>query len=103
MNVGEKISPAAAAHPQAPPEPYSAEWWEARTAAELRDIIKRGFGMGQVYDGAVLEAERRAREATRRLRQQAEQEKAWNRLTALAVMLAVLVVATIVIWGLSRT
>lgn len=98
MNVDETIKLAAADESQALPEPCSAEWWQARTATELRDIIKRGFGVGQVYDGAVLETERCAREATRRLRQKADEERTKNRLTALAVMFAVLVVATIVIW-----
>ena len=49
-------------------ETFSAAWWEARTAEELRDIINRGFAGGGTFHGAVAETERRAREATRRLR-----------------------------------
>src|SRR5690348_12673996 len=69
------VDEATFAHPpqDAAPEPYTAEWWQARTPNELRDIIKRGFGLGQAYDGAVLETERRAREAMRRVRDQAEE------------------------------
>jgi len=98
MNLDETINPIHAAQPLEQPPPYSAEWWENRTASELRDIIKRGFGVGQAYDGAVIETERRAREATRRLREEAEQERAKNRLMALAVMLAILIVTMIVTW-----
>ena len=39
-------------------EPYSADWWEIRTAEELRDIIKRGFAGGEAFNGAVAETER---------------------------------------------
>ena len=49
-------------------QPYSAAWWQRRTAEELRDIIKRGFAGGDAFQGAVSETERRAREETRRLR-----------------------------------
>ena len=98
MNLDETINPIPAAQPLEPPQPYSAEWWENRTASELREIIKLGFGVGQAYDGAVIETERRAREATRRLRDEVEQERMKNRIMALAVMLAILVVAMIVTW-----
>lgn len=54
--------------PDTSAEPYSAEWWQQRTAEELRDIIKRGFAGGEAFQGAVSETERRAREETRRLR-----------------------------------
>ena len=57
-------------------EPFSAAWWECRTAEELRDIIKRGFAGGQAFEDAVAEAERRARVETRRLREAAAQEAA---------------------------
>jgi len=43
-------------------------WWGSRTAEELRDIINRGFAGGQQFRDAVVEAERRASEETRRLR-----------------------------------
>ena len=52
-------------------EPYSVAWWESRTAEDLRDIINRGFAGGQVFKAAYAEIERRAREETRRLREQA--------------------------------
>lgn len=52
-------------------EPYSVAWWESRTAEDLRDIINRGFAGGQVFKAANAEIERRAREETRRLREQA--------------------------------
>jgi hypothetical protein len=52
-------------------ETFSAAWWEARTAEELRDIINRGFAGGGTFHGAVAETERRARDATRRLREAA--------------------------------
>jgi hypothetical protein len=55
-------------------EPYSVAWWESRTAEELRDIINRGFAGGQVFKAANAEIERRAREETRRLRDQATAE-----------------------------
>lgn len=55
-------------------EPLSAEWWSQRTAEELRDIIKRGFSGGDAFEGAVAEAERRAREATKRMREAAAVE-----------------------------
>jgi hypothetical protein len=54
-----------------PNEQFSAAWWEMRSAEELRDIIKRGFAGGDAFQGAVAEAERRAREATNRLRAEA--------------------------------
>ena len=55
-------------------EPYSAAWWENRTAEELRDIIKRGFAGGQTFDRAVEETERRAREMAKRAREAAAAE-----------------------------
>ena len=51
-------------------EPYSVAWWQSRTAEQLRDIINRGFAGGQEFPAAVAEIERRAREETRRLREQ---------------------------------
>ena len=73
------------------PEPYSAEWWQQRSATELREIIKRGFRLGEAYDGAVAETERRAREATRQVREQAlveRRRKARYRLITLTLALA---------------
>jgi hypothetical protein len=73
------------------PQPYSAEWWQERSATELRDIIKHGFRLGEAYDGAVAETERRAREATRRMRDEAASDarrRARNRFITLALALA---------------
>lgn len=99
MDVDETTS---AAPPHiAAPEPYSAEWWQARTPNELRDIIKRGFGLGQAYDGAVLETERRTREAMRRIRdqaEQAEQRKTKAQLIVLGGILVLLISLAIVVW-----
>ena len=97
------VDEATFAHPRqdAAPEPYTAEWWQARTPNELRDIIKRGFGLGQAYDGAVLETERRAREAMRRIRdeaEQAQQRKTKAQLIFLGGTLALLIVLVIVVW-----
>ena len=86
----------------AAPDPYTAEWWQARTPSELREIIKRGFGVGQLaYDGAVLETERRAREAMRRIRDQAveaEQRQARARYIVLGGILALLIALMIALW-----
>lgn len=74
------------------PEPYSVEWWQERSARELRDIIKHGFRLGPAYDGAVAETERRAREATRRMRDEAaieQRRKARNRILTLGAALAI--------------
>jgi hypothetical protein len=82
-------------------DPYSAEWWESRTAAELRDIIKHGFRQGHVDDCAGAETERRAREAVRRLRQEesaTKQRNAKARLAVLAAVLAIVVGVGLVEW-----
>ena len=80
-------------------EPYSVAWWESRTAEELRDIIKRGFAGGQVFQAANAEIERRAREETRRLRDQAaaaalarrkRNEKIWGGGASLLALAALL-------------
>jgi hypothetical protein len=76
----------------AEPAPLSAEWWALRSAEELRDIIKRGFGVGPAYDGAVVETERRAREAVQRLREDEREVARGNakvRLLALTGILAI--------------
>jgi hypothetical protein len=96
MDVDETIS-------TSPPqdialEPYSAEWWQARTPTELREIIKRGFGLGQAYDGALVETERRAREAMRRIRDQAveaERRQTKARYMVFGGILALLIVLII--------
>lgn len=85
-------------------EPYSAGWWQLRTAEELRDIIKRGFSGGDVFHGAVSEAERRAREETRRLREAAAAEadrKKRRRLLALSAVAAASVATSAGLWVLA--
>jgi hypothetical protein len=92
MTIDETTMPALAEEPPAEPLPLSAEWWELRSAEELRDIIKRGFGVGPAYDGAVAETERRARESVRHLREQkatVDRGNARMRLLALTGILAV--------------
>jgi hypothetical protein len=71
MTVDQAFAVTTVRGADAPHEHLSAAWWEARSAEELRDIIKRGFAGGEAFQGAVAEAERRAREATRRLREEA--------------------------------
>ena len=82
-----------------PREPFSAAWWQNRSAEELRDIIKRGFAGGEAFKGAVAEAERRGREATKRLRAEAaieaEQRKKRMRIIAAAAVAALLVLIAI--------
>ena len=51
-------------------EPYSASWWHGLSTEELRRLISGGFGTAG-FEGASLEAERRARE-----RRKADDEKA---------------------------
>lgn len=52
-------------------ELHSTDWWAKRTPEELRNIIRRGFSGGPAFEGAVAEAERRARGETSRLREEA--------------------------------
>jgi hypothetical protein len=83
----------------ADPEPYSVEWWQARSAAELREIIKHGFRLGSAYDGAIAETERRAREATRRMRDQALVESRKRARIRAAVLAAAFVIfASALMW-----
>jgi hypothetical protein len=58
-----------------PAEPYSSAWWEGRSPQELRDLVQSAFRTGTVYECAVQEIERRARELTRRARDQAAVEQ----------------------------
>jgi hypothetical protein len=76
-------------------EAYSAAWWEARTAEELRDIINRGFAGGETFQGAVSEIERRARETTRRLREAAAEAKSRRKRLKIMIIGAVVSIATI--------
>jgi len=101
MDVDEALAAKEAGASLATPEPYSAEWWHERTTTELREIIKRGFSLGAAYDGAVVETERRAREALRRVREDqslAVQRNAKIRLVVLGVVLALVIVAGLVEW-----
>jgi hypothetical protein len=68
MTYNETLSDRRKKAPADASEPFSAAWWERRTAEELRDIIKRGFSGGEAFQGAVTETERRARKETSRLR-----------------------------------
>ena len=82
-------------------EPYSAAWWECRTAEELRDIIKRGFSGGFAFQAAVAETERRARMETRRLRELAAREAALRRkriMIGTAASAAAAIAAVVGIW-----
>lgn len=80
-------------------EAFSVAWWERRTAEELRDIIKRGFSGGSAFEGAVAEAERRARIATTALRAAAAEEAERRRKLKRAVKwIAVVVVAVLGAW-----
>ena len=83
------------------PEPYSAAWWQARTTAELREIIKHGFRHGLPYEMAVAETERRARDALRRVREEERATEHWNaklRLMVLAAVLAAVVAIGFLDW-----
>jgi len=83
------------------PEPYSAEWWQARTTAELREIIKHGFRHGAPYEMAVAETERRAREAVRRARAEQDAVERKNgklRLIVLGAVLAAVVAIGFLDW-----
>ena len=83
------------------PDPYSAEWWQQRSAEELRDIIKHGFQLGGVYESAVAETERRARAATTRMRDEAASDfrrKARNRIVTLAAALAMFLASALWLW-----
>jgi len=74
MTLEESLAVGAAKTDSDSHEPYSVDWWESRTATQLRDIINRGFAGGPEFPGAVAEIERRAREETRRLRELAAAE-----------------------------
>ena len=57
--------------------------------------------MGQAFDGAVVESERRAREATRRLRDQvetADRRRGTMRLLGLGAILVILVAILVYTW-----
>ena len=82
-------------------EPYSAEWWQHRSAEELRDIIKRGFSGGEAFRGAVSETERRAREETRRLRDMAARQadrRRWRKQAGVGAVAVVAIAAFAGFW-----
>jgi hypothetical protein len=94
------------AQEEAPQEPelFSAEWWQVLSAEELRDIIKRGYGVGPAYDGAVAETERRAREALKRVRESESASRhriAIIRLSLLGAVLAIVIAIGIIEWAMS--
>ena len=80
---------------------YSAAWWERRTAEELRDIINRGFCGGDVFSSAVAETERRARDATKRLREAAARDARYRKrrlMLATAATTAVIAASFVGAW-----
>jgi hypothetical protein len=60
MDVDHAVQSTPANTTQAALGPHSPEWWHARTADELRAIIVGGFEMGEMFDAATAEADRRA-------------------------------------------
>jgi hypothetical protein len=80
-----------------PAEPYSRTWWEGRSPEQLRELVQGGFQAGTVFESAVQEIERRARELTRRARVEAAAEQARRRrlqrlsLAGIALLLAIIV------------
>lgn len=102
MTLNETLAVTGTTVPDEATGQYSAEWWEGRTAEELRDIIKRGFSGGLAFQGAVSETERRAREETRRLRAaaavEAERRTRRNRVIVLGTVAAVAISASAGIW-----
>ncbi len=102
MTLNETLAFPGTSPPNEAAEPYSATWWEGRTAEELRDIINRGFSGGQAFQGAVSETERRAREETRRLRTvaafEAERRRKRNRIIVLGTVAAVAISASAGLW-----
>jgi hypothetical protein len=97
MTFNETLAVIGTSGPDEAAEPYSAAWWQRRTAEELRDIIKRGFSGGQAFHGAVSETERRAREETRRLRDvaavEAERRRKRRRVIILGAFAATVTIA----------
>ena len=86
------------------PELFSAEWWQLLSPEDLRDIIKRGYGVGPAYDGAVAETERRAREALKRVRESESASRhriAIIRLSLLGAVLAIIVAIGIIQWAVA--
>ncbi len=102
MTFDETIAAPGASIANAEREPYSAAWWHDRTAEELRDIIKRGFAGGDAFQGAVAETERRAREATKRLREaaavEAERRKKLKKVIILGAIACVTMAASASMW-----
>jgi hypothetical protein len=76
-------------------EPYSQAWWRERSSDELRLIMNRGLELGPAFDGAMVEAERRAREFLQAEEMAAfereAREKRFRRLILVGLLLACLV------------
>jgi hypothetical protein len=101
MSLDDLLKSPESGSTDAEPEIHSAAWWHARSAEELRDIINRGFRMGAAFEGASIEAERRAREAVRRTREQAEalvRREARKRLVTLGAILAAMLALVPLLW-----
>ena len=105
MNLEEALKSPEIGSTAAEQEIYSAAWWHARTPEELRDIINGGFRMGAAFEGASIEAERRARESVRRTREEAQalaRRDAKGRLVTLGSILAALLVLIALSWLFMR-
>lgn len=102
MTFNETIAVTGTSGSDGAAEPYSAAWWELRSAEELRDIIKRGFAGGEAFQGAVSETERRARDETRRLRDaaalEAERRRKLKRVALGTIAAAVAIAACAGVW-----
>jgi ribosomal protein S19E (S16A) len=103
MTLNETLAVTGTTSAQEAPPSYSAAWWGLRSADELRDIINRGFAGGQTFNGALAETERRARAATRRLREEAaiaaEIRRKRKKLVSLGALATIVtIVASVGIW-----
>jgi hypothetical protein len=86
MNVDEAIfSPESNSTANAD-APFSAGWWQSRSAEELRAMMNRGIGTGAPFDGATAEAERRARVLLRAEDQAAYKEAARKKRLRLVIL-----------------
>jgi hypothetical protein len=88
---------------ESPAQPYSRAWWEGRSPEELRELVQSGFRAGTVYECAVQEIERRARELTRRARDQAAVEqkrrKRLQRLLWAGIALLFVITVAVGVWS----
>ena len=78
---------------------FSADWWHSRTPEELRDIINRGFAVGDLLPAATAELARRADEKRRAEEREAaalfelKRRKTWKR-RVLFVLASLSLIAT---------